>query len=302
MTQTLTKPDGTLIPAKYAKFNVVRQWDPTDPQRLRIFLCGFPGEGKTNFVMSNPHAWVLDPEDSSRDVKNPKAARIYLPGGMSDYLALIDMLEEDGLKGNPPCKHLVFDTMDKFMDHVILYLTEQYNKTHDKPLASITEYGQSGAGWFRIRDFIIKFLSRLYAAGYGWTAVGHLMEVKDPDTKKLRSKAVLAPSLMSAMYREAQFLMHVIRTTESQPVVVGQDPIKTAGGRILKKDRIEIKTTQKVRLQLANLPTSDKIERETKARYFESLPRDILLPLGGGWDAFEQAYSKATASQSTQIE
>ena len=59
----------------YAKLGVARGWDPTPAQRLRLWITSMPGEGKTSFIMSNPHALVLDFEDSTRDVIGSTTAR-----------------------------------------------------------------------------------------------------------------------------------------------------------------------------------------------------------------------------------
>jgi len=290
--QTLGVPGSTgSVPSQYQQYHVSRGWQPTPVQRLRLFVSGLPGDGKTNFVNSNPDAWILDLEDSGRDVVNPRAARIYLPR-FSDYLGLLDQLCTDGENGNAPCGHVTFDSFDKFIELSIRHLTEVHNATSDKKIRSMTEYGDRGAGWFRIRDFVMHYLTRLYLAGYGWTVVGNCIPDEDQSNGM---KPVIPPSTVASLNREAQFIVTLTRDTVRKTIQEGEKTITTAKGRKLTSPIMKTVSSQEVKMLLVGDANDTKRgNRDMKARYLERITRVITLPLEDGWGAFASAYGEAT--------
>lgn len=295
----LMLPDGTPIPDKYRKFGATRAWNPTDPQRLRLWLTGYPGTGKTSFAYSNPRAVVLDLEDSGRDVPFCKAVRI--PILTTDLL--VEVLREliaDGEAGKRWCDHVVIDTVDGFCDLLEPAITADYNTSHTRQVETIFEAGQEGAGFAKFSTAVMSWITDLYTAGYGWTCIGHVRERggKNPGEQPYSSPAII-PSLAGRLYREAQLMVNLYRTSTTERVETGRMVPKKFGKN--KGDPVPEVQTRQVQACFAELGVTPSREGALiKARYLQFLPGEPLpLPYGGGWSTFCDAWTSAVAAART---
>jgi len=290
-----TRDGGDEIPSKYAKLGVKIGWDPTPANRLRLWVTGIAGHGKSTFAYGNDDAIVFDTEDTGGDIITAKARRIHHTS-MDAYLKVIDMLVEDGKKGTPPCKHVVFDTFDKFIELAIDHLTDEHNKGNTRnPVDSILEYGQQGAGWARLREFVGSILGDLYGAGYGWTVVGHVQTKKSFVDGKVRweTRPVMAPSITAVVFRESQIMAHVTRIMRTKRIETGIKTIKMKSGKTREQTQVENRPVPDVYLELLPNPDGSGINDNVKARYMEYLPQRVKLPADGGWSAFVESYEEA---------
>lgn len=283
-TQTVSAPGIASIPPKYEKLGVRHGWDPTDLSRLKVLLTALPAHGKTSFVMSHPNAWVMDPENMAGDVLRPKAHRIYLPS-MAKYEELFKELIADGRAGKHPCKTIVFDTIDKFVEIAIIHLTIEWNKS-SRPIRSILEAGQKGYGWGLVQDYLFSFIRDIYDAGYGWIIVGHL-KLSNP------VHMVMPPAFQGYILKEAQYWGHLTRTTTSKVEEVGIKYFETSSGKKVPSPIKETVLTQHVTLSFQDLNPDPEKKRELKARYLEFLPPSIDIPQHDGWSAFASMYNSA---------
>lgn len=288
--QTVTDGDNKLvIPPGLAKLGATRGFDPPEPHRLRFYLTGKPGCGKTTFVSSIDGALIIDPEDSSCMVPNPKAMRFTPHTGKE----LMDMVHElIRMKAGPsnPVKHIVFDTIEKAQTLIIPWLTDHHNETHPRstPLLDIREYGTKGAGWGKINDMTLGIMHKLYLAGYGWTCCGHLQEstIEDPISKKPITKLepLINPGIRGGLYRDAQYMAYL------REAVVSSRVEKKVGTRT-------VKTSQKRPQYLLELTspegTSTMTTQIVKERLGSYMP-DVLDVTGSdGWNIFSGAYDGA---------
>lgn len=271
------------IPGKYSEL-VVGGWEPTPVQELQLLILGVQGHGKTTFGCSNPDAWILDFEGAAGNVRLGKAKRVKAVN-MPALARIVDMLVEDA--GRRPCKHLVFDTVDKFMELTILYLTDQINyqnadqirRGEKTPLNSVVHYGDRGAGWYMVRDHMMRVFTRLSEAGYGWTALAHEKTVRSEEgTRVIRElKPVAAPSILQAIWMESHFFGRVSR--EDRIIVRGKGADKV--------------TAKKSTFTLEFSPTTGG---EEKALYREHFDAPIPFGEADGWSAFSGRYAEAIAS------
>ena len=292
----ITTGTGTEVPAKYIRYRNAEGWMPTPVQAVRMFLMGEPGHGKTTFCMSNPSAWILDADGTCNDVTGGRA-RYWKCATLSDYIALIEDLVADGQAGRPPCAHVVFDTFDKFLELVLPYLTDQVNATLKTPIDSITDYGQRGKGWFKVRDLMVGWLTDLAAAGYGWTVTGHVQETiaVTGDVVTRTHKPVLPPSIIAALFRDAYYIGRISRHAVTSQRQTGTRT-RTVQGKAVERPVYATTTTDQYLLQFSTVPGAAD-EWPTKARYLDRLPSEIMVEGPAGWDAFAAAYTAATRQE-----
>lgn len=304
--QTLEVPGSNIeIPSRYANSGVHQGWDPTPVQRLRLWITGFPGEGKTNFLMSNPEALVFDFEDSARDVVKPKAHVVHITS-IDQFLKIHKMLISDGQSDSRVWSHVGFDTIDRLRDMADKWLAVnhpeaiRWNTEYEKrPLEAFVDYKEFGRnGYVRLSDWLLNKLNELYAVGYGCSVSGHIKTVTPIDAPSF-TRPVLSDSIIGPLYRWAQFEGHCIMDTSEEEVPTGKTKRVVIGkGRTREKPITRKVKSTRVYLQvnpMGGATPEGQPTRETKARYIEYLPDEILLPLHGGHQAFSDAYYAAIA-------
>lgn len=288
MTQTLTTKDGAVVPSFLSGFNVESGASPPPFHRLRIYLLGLPGSGKTTLSASMADTLYVDPEDSHRFVVGSRSMRC-APADGAQADALINKLcsMRSCAPGNP-LRHVVIDTAESFLSHMIPWMTTTYNAGRDpgKHIEDIREYGQKGAGWAKVNEQFLSYLRRLYAAGYGWTVVGHLKEIiltLPGGGSSVVLRALVNDGIMGGLYRDAQFV-GMIRPREIKEVITR----KSAKG-------VEIKDFQRKRryiLEFSTPDTADVATRLVKDRLGKYMPNEIDVT-DDGMAAVEAAYNSA---------
>lgn len=280
-----------VIPPQYARLGAVRGHDPTPVQRLRIWVTGLSGHGKTTFVMNNPKALVLDFEDSARDVVAQKAARETIRD-WDHFEQHFDMLRADRAPapGEPPVhfQHVAFDTFDGFMKLCIRKLSDDYKV--DNFLKGVPGVIDGRAAWAELSEFLLGVLARLFEAGYGWTVVGASFEkeIEIDGSKRLMTQSTLPPSTLQPLYRATQLMGHIVATETMDQIPTGKKKkVNTKDGPKTIQETVP-QRTRKVRMELEP-GKADSMRgpiRDVKGRYLEFLPPEIDLPLRNPFRAF----------------
>jgi len=297
MAQTLSTKDVEKIPAAYLDMGVQRKFNPTSAQKLRLWITGMPGHGKTNFAMSNNKAIAVDFDDTAGDVviANDKRAAHLSCSSIPMFHKLVAQL---GIDSGPkaPFKHVIIDTLDKYRDMLIEHMTTVYNETHTKKVPSILSSGYEGAGWDAVNKELMRPLDEIYRAGYGWTILGHSKIEKETLPSGLivhHTIAAINPGIKVAVYREAQVMGYLNMTTHKET--------KIQGVKLLRGKEVPNKVEQTVAEVTLDI-TGGGQRAEVKSRYIEYMPSVIRLPAGEGWAAFEKAYVTAVEAAQSQIE
>ncbi len=279
------------IPSRYSAFGGGVGWKFTPAEQLRIFLIGSPGCGKSTFAASNPDAWIIDTEGRSRDVVHGQAAYFHCTSA-ADYMKLLAQLVEDGKAGRPPCKHVVFDTIDAWVLQLVQFLTAT-RLPADSKCDSILDLPH-GKGYSLLQDEISRRLSALTLAGYGWTVVAHIKETAVTDEQgnilRYRKESNLYPSLRGPLH-----MMSHIQGTVMRDVITPTEikTIMTPKGKTIKK---EVPGKPRNIFLLSLRPGGARIEGErtdAKNPYLGYLDEVMELPARGGWEAFCDKYQSA---------
>ena len=89
------------LPNAYSSLGVRQQFEPVHPDKMRMLLLGASGSGKTTFLASMENNIILDFENGSREVINPKAHRVWVRT-YEDYKKILNQLNKvsNGVKRN----------------------------------------------------------------------------------------------------------------------------------------------------------------------------------------------------------
>jgi hypothetical protein len=272
--------------------------------RLRLFLQGDVGSGKTFFGASWPRVALLDFENKT------SAVRRWGEGSMAfhfktgkEYLDLIDELVADGQAGKCPFDMVVFDTVLGFRALVREHLTNWYRgKGLLKDDAwDITDYKGEGAGWSILNGAVADAFERLYhQGGLGWMAFAHItLKWRKVKGKEVSSwESVLNPGILEYVHDQCEFCAYFDKGYEE--IKTELPPRTLPGGKVIPGGvRAETRELYKLRWLPpgSNLPTRIHIPFE--------LP-DLVIPEGRGYETFDAAYAAAktawTAEESTQCQ
>lgn len=282
---TPTQRAETAGGAALSRFDIQSEPQLPEPHRLRLYVLGLPGKGKTSFVMSMPDTLVIDPEDSACFVQNPKAHRI-VPKSGEEFDQLINTLVRD--KARIPYKHIVIDTVERLVPFMIPYLTDRLNKTLTSKVDDIRAFGKGGAGWGKLNEYVVDEVSRrLYVAGYGFTAVGHFAEVTVTGGSG-QPRTVLRPQINDGirgpLLRESQYIVRIRSATVK--TMVEQ---KGAKGTVMRVPQ----TSEKYIADLTSLDSDDTMTQMVKARLRDLMPGTIDITGFDGYQKFANAYLEA---------
>lgn len=280
---------------------------PTEPNKLRIWATGSPGVGKTCFFASNPDALVIDLDDSVRDV--PPAHRHcawVTPTSGQELMDLHADLCDLGSRGKAPHDHIVIDTIDKGINLGMEYLRDDINAaragTSKRQLRNILELGDKGAGWQETYNWMASFLYDLYAAGYGWTLIGHVGKKFDPDDPNGRAEVLVTRKMKGLFFQESQMMLEIFRHTVEVDVPTGQMISRRVKGQ---KGKQDVPQTRKEEQHQAYVELGFVSAREVdlKARHLNLLPKFQLgrndpLPgfrirPGHGWGQLARSWTDA---------
>lgn len=289
-SQTVETPGLPSIPDEFAKLGGVRKWEPTPFHQQKIVVLGLTGCGKTELVMSNQHAYVMDAELMANDVVYPMATRFPLES-LEHYENIVAKLVAASKAGKPPCRQVVLDSVDTLITN---YIAPTLNREEGAGNANFSVFDMDhGKGYFKIRDRLMRGLGALSKAGYGWVAVVHLdLEVhKSGSDVTYSTKPSLSASLIGGLYKESQILAVVNKTISRTKVE------KNVGGKI-----VTVEGPKRTRFTLEMEPVDNGKTRQGKSRYLKWLRQVIELPERGGWQAVEAVYNNAIQEAKREVE
>ncbi len=285
------------IRSDYACLGVRSGYTPPDADRLRMFLIGPPGGGKTTFVASMPRTLILDYEDGAWGVPRSRAHRIVVREPQQQQ-KILDKLVADSRSPNRPYDRVVFDTVDQWVELNNTDLAEQYSN-NSRTIRDITQdYGTKGAGYNLLRKYSWSQLERLEKAGYSWVCVGHMSEktlsINDKDVTVLRP--VLYSSFAQVLVRNCELFGGIHAENETEPVY------KEVRGKTIKAGEQSV-----IRVYLDVQSSGCQLSRqESKTRGVPTMSRKIHLPdpmkpdAPLGWDEFVRHYKEAIAEVQQQ--
>jgi len=294
-----TTPAKIPLPKEYVKLGLTTGYNPCPVEETRLYVTGLSGEGKSTFVSSIPDAWVIDYEKGVGGVVDRRAGYFNIfeaakKLGKTTYEVhrmIIDMLIEDARNNKRPCKRVVFDTHDGWVElETINFLKEK--SAGVKTYEDIGQYGEKGAGHSLIQGRCKRILADLESNGYTWAVVGHLTYVPEtaPDGKtQMNIRPILSKGYVGPIVRKSELHITINSIAHKERVD------STVKGQIIKGGKEEVVT----RYWLYTKPTEAK-RMEGKQRGVPNLARIIEVPMVGGWDVLKQAYNVAVEAAKKQ--
>lgn len=289
------------LPSEWKALGATIGFDPCPPERLRIYVVGDHGCGKSTFVQSRPRNLVLSYEDSARFVSNPRSNRIdreRIPDHKA-YRRVWDQIVADASNPNRPFDCVTYDTVDHFLRILNLELVEKVNPKDSsgnliQPLKwdDITEYGTSrkgGKGWSMLYDALQKDLDVLSSLGYGWMCVSHLNEkslTRADGTDYTDIRISMPPGGTAIVCREADFIININHQFRKEAVTVPASVKTIQGKQVPIPASVRYETTETWVAEAASVRVSS-----TKRRI--DIPDEIPLPKKDGYTAFVAAYNAA---------
>jgi len=272
-----------LIPTDWSLLGLVSGYSPKSAERLRLWITGPSGEGKSTFMASIPDHIILDFDDGANAIPGSKAARIYIKN-YQHYMAVTDKLIAEAKAGKPPCLRVTIDTVDEWVGMITNQLQEE------KGCEDITEFGSQGHGWGLIRERCWSRLRDLEHAGYVWSCVGHINTKTETNPATNKERTVLResvfPSFAKKITTRSDFKVSIYCVPKT---VEKKEKRKLPSGQI-----IEVSAGSETQ-QVYYLSSITTVEKENKSRGVPSMERKFVIPLVGGWDLFKEKYEGAIA-------
>lgn len=276
------------VPSLYARLGVETGYNPTDAKHLRMFIVGPSGEGKTTFLSSIPRTLILDFERGACGVPNARAHRIYVPNGKV-LREIVKQLVDDGKNPNRPYDRIGIDTVDQFVEMMNPEIAEEYRSKTKWTGDDITEYGESGAGWAKLKNGCWSVLQELEKAGYAWTIIGHITEKTITVNRQSRTvpRAVLFDSFAKLIHRNTEVFATIYSQMEQEQTYTTFQGRQVPG---------IVKDVVRVYMDMTTM-SSEKNTAQGKLRSVPVMTTKILLPdpMSGqyGWDSFTAEYNAA---------
>jgi hypothetical protein len=262
--------------------------------RLRLFLEGGVGTGKTFFGASWPRAAFLDIEHKTSAIRKlGEGSMLFHFKTGREYLDLINELVKDGQAGKCPFDTVVIDTVMGLRDKVKDYLTEWYREKGllKEESWDITDYKSDGAGWSCLNTTFSDLFERIYhQGGLGWIALDHI----SPKWRKVGGgescfwESSLNPAILGYFHKQCEFCAYF--ETGLDEVSVKLPPKALGTGKVIPGG--VGKETRKI-YKLAFLPPGSKLPDRVHIPF--ELPA-LTIPEGQGFETFNKAYQAAKAA------
>lgn len=269
------------------------------PEKLRLFVYGLPGCGKTYLCASIPDSLHIDVEGEAGFVLQPQAKCI-VPDSGKDYEEILESLIQDG-PSKSGFNFVSIDSIDMVVQMMIPWATEKHNDAQrnkrppGRQIEDMREYGQGGAGWGKINDSVVGPLHRLRIAGYGLCITGHAKEeeitVQSPSgpSTKIVLRPSVNPGVRNTLYRYSQFCGKVRYSTKKK-----MRTRKTSSG----KEVSDLVSERHYEIDLSASSNSVGMDAIVKARLVPFMAEDtgsIIVDITGplGWEQFSSRYLNA---------
>lgn len=158
----------------WSKIAGLRQGPVFKPScQQRIMLCGWPGSGKTTWVLSIPRCLVIDTEYGSDELMqvHKSSSRISV-AKWEEVEEVLKALEADAETGKRRFDTVAIDTADGLGGNQHSLAGEFI--VRDSNADVIGAFGSNGSGWARMSELYSRTFLRVQAAGYGYVATCHL--------------------------------------------------------------------------------------------------------------------------------
>lgn len=298
MTQILTHGNGVELTPAYKRWGLRSAFDPPPPHRLRFYVLSLPGRGKTHLSTTMDRTVIIDVEDTTGFFPASKALT-FKPKDGHELDEFITFLESEGKSANRQFDHVVFDTIDKLVEISIPYQTDVLNAKFKgkRSWDDVRDYGDSGAGWGKVNDWVNNLKNRVYAAGYGWTCNGHLKAAQKRFRNAeggLDNKTVYEPILNDGIrvptFREAQFIGTLRTETVARTEV--REIANKATGKTLRVPETIYETRHLLDLQVPE-NQDNPASVIVKKRLAQYMPDAIDVTGPNGWSQIVTAYDAA---------
>jgi hypothetical protein len=288
-----TTPGEIPLPKEYVALGLRTGYNPRPVEDARIYLTGLAGEGKSTFISSIPDAWLIDFEGGAEGIPGRRGSYFDIrdiakktgKDTFTVYRSVLEKLLADGKAGRRPCKRVILDTHDGWVEMEGRHLLAE-KSTPTKVYEDIGELGMKGHGHSLLQGRCRRILGDLEDAGYTWAVVGHLTYTveTDPITYKESTKIrpVLSKGYVGPVVRMAELHVTIYSSTRMEKVdrVIGGKTIRNATEK------------QVTRYHLFTRPTEAKT-MEGKRRGVPNLPGKMEVPMVGGWEVLKKAYNEA---------
>ncbi len=248
--------------------------------------------GKTGLLTSIPRCLVLDTEKKCHLVKNARSDYQEI-SSLVDFRKMIDWLCALPVSQRP-WDTIGVDTLDELLYGLAIPgLTDEIQKKlagKSNIPEDIREYksgGKGSGGWDIVTSEVVGYFRRLGNAGYGWFANGHIKEKEDGS-----KRPAVNPQLYAGMYRAAEFIVG----TELKPDSVHERvPVtKRVGSKDVQTSETRV-TTRMVGTVRMQLTKADSTNLLPDIGGNLTMPSELVLAEGYGWDTICEAYKEAVA-------
>jgi len=289
-----TSPADVPIPADWAKLGLTSGYHPRDLEDARLYVTGLAGEGKSTFLRSIPDAWVLDFEGGANGIPGARAQYFDLATAAKNlgktiydvYQMIMDKLLADGKVGKRPCRRVIIDTEDAWVEMMGEHLLAEKSAKGVKVYEDIGELGKKGHGHSLLQGRCKNVLVALENAGYTWAVAGHLTRLTETNPVTGAESTVIRPVLskgyVGPVVRKAELHITINSMTRKEKLD------KTVNGRVFKN----MEEKEVTRYTLYSRPTEAKA-MEGKRRGVPNLPARMEVPMINGWDVLKEAYEIA---------
>lgn len=304
MQQTTTVPGSSLKWGRLAG-HVGPMIAP--PGKIAGFIFSLPGCGKSNFMQSNPDAYIFNLDLSSTTTSDPQAAiwPVLSPttGEVLDSTSTpmvltqekiqekVDLLCEMATKNEPRPSTICFDSVTAWLSILTPWIVRNAIplglRSMDRGPATSWRELEGKAAWDLSYSTIVETMLKLRAHGYGVYLTGHIVKSKvaiGPDLFTQEFELTMGPGLWKRLIPHFEISALIDRVSETESYEEDQ----TQEIRGVKSTR-KVRKTRPVERHYLHVKRSD-LDGVMKSRV--PLP-PILLPEKGAWAAFASAYCKA---------
>ncbi len=279
------------IPQAYKDLGVESGYKPRPPEKLRMYIVGPSGQGKSTFVSGSPRTLILDFDDGVWGIPRKRASGVIIKD--AEHLHRVTArLVEDTKNNARVFDRIVVDTIDQMLEVMNPELAAEKKNCTD-----ITQWGGKGGGWSLLKTACWREIRMLEDVGYTWTFVGHLREstITINDKEITVTRPVLFKTFANLLLSNCDVFASVYSAVEEVEITRSYKGRQIAAG------------TKKIPRIFMDISTLDGIKKagEGKLRGVPNLETKIKLPEpiegGFGWDAFCKVYTDAVEETKKRV-